>query len=129
MNRTRSLWMLSAVVGTSCVWWVGLRADEGSVTTPPSNRVVELLARIEKLERRVETLESRPQAVQQSTHTQAVVDEWLSPLPPSPSPSQPQFGIVYQLKRFTPEPSNANPPAPAGTAQKPPTAGGVEIRR
>jgi hypothetical protein len=57
MNRTRSLWMLAVVAGASCVWWTGLQADDNAATAPSSGQVAELLARIEKLERRVETLE------------------------------------------------------------------------
>ena len=65
MVRTRSLWMLAVVAGASCVWWTGLRADDKAAPTPPSSQTAELLARIEKLERRVETLEQSRQAVRQ----------------------------------------------------------------
>jgi outer membrane murein-binding lipoprotein Lpp len=65
MIRTRSLWMLAVVIGASCVWWTGLRADDDAAIASPSSQVAELLARIEKLERRVEALEGRPQASRQ----------------------------------------------------------------
>lgn len=107
MNRTRSLWMLAVLLGISCVWWTGLRADDVAVIAPPSDQTVELLARIEKLELRVQTLEKRTQAIHQVAVAPVVADEWVSPAPlgtPVPSPSQPQFGIVYQLKRFIPDP-------------------------
>ena len=106
MNRPRLFWMLAVVAGVSCVWWTGLRADDddATVAAPPSNQIAELLARIEKLERRVQVLEAKPSAIQQSTHAVATTDEWVSPAPPASNPSQPQFGIVYQLKRFVPDP-------------------------
>lgn len=127
MNRIRSLWMLAVVAGASCVWWTGLRADDEVVIAPPSFQVAEVLARIEKLERRVEALETRPRAIQQSTHAVATADEWVSPVPPASQPNQPQFGIVYQLKRFIPDPPTAKQPAPDG--KKYFMSGGVEIRR
>lgn len=65
MNRTRSLWMLAAAIGASCVWWTGLRADEATEVSSPSSQIAELLARIEKLERRVEAFEGRQQASRQ----------------------------------------------------------------
>ena len=104
MNRPRLFGMLAVVAGASCVWWTGLRADDATVAAPPSNQIAELLARIEKLERRVEVLEAKPRAIQQSNHAVATTDEWVSPAPPASNPSQPQFGIVYQLKRFVPDP-------------------------
>ncbi len=127
MTRTRSLWMLAVVAGALCVWWTGLRADDATAVAPPSGQTAELLARIEKLERRVEALEGKTFAIQPSTHAQVGTDEWVSPIPPASQPTQPQFGIVYQLKRFIPDPPTANQSAPAGP--KSVTSGGVEIRR
>lgn len=104
MSRTRSLWMLAVVAGASCIWWTGLRADDEAAVAPPSSLIAELLARIEKLERRVETLEKKPiAAVVQQTHVVATADEWVSSAPPVSQPTQPQFGIVYSLKRIVPE--------------------------
>ena len=127
MARARSLWMLAVVAGALCVWWTGLRADDATTVARPLNQTADLLARIEKLERRVEDLEGKAFAVQQSTHAQVGTDEWVSPIPPASQPTQPQFGIVYQLKRFIPDPPPANQSAPAGP--KSATSGGVEIRR
>lgn len=130
MNRTRSLWMLAVVAGASCVWWTGLRADDEVAVAPPSNQTAELLARIEKLERRVQTLEQRTQAIHHTAVAPVVTDEWVSPTPLSPpalQPNQPQFGIVYQLKRFIPDPPTENQSAPAKPKYF--TSGGVEIRR
>ncbi|MBC8116892.1 MAG: hypothetical protein H7062_21055 [Candidatus Saccharimonas sp.] len=129
MTRTRLLWLLAVVAGASCIWWTGLRADDVTAVAPPLSQAADLLARIEKLERRVQTLEGRPHAVQLSTHAQTAADEWVSPAPPASPPNQPQFGIVYQLKRFIPEPPSANQPVPTGAGQKPLTFGDVEIRR
>ncbi len=106
MNRTRSLWILAVLAGASCVWWTGLRADDKTEATPPTDQTGELLARIEKLERRVQTLEQETQAIHQVAVAPIAVDEWVSPAPlatPAPPPSQPHFGIVYQLKRFIPD--------------------------
>ena len=104
MNRTRSLWMLAVVAGASCIWWTGLRADDEAAAAPPSSQTAELLARIEKLERRVETLETKSiVAPVQQTHVVATADEWVSSAPPAAQTSQPQFGIVYSLKRIVPE--------------------------
>lgn len=78
MNRTRSLWMLAVVAGASCVWWTGLRADDEAVFAPPSSQVAELLARIEKLERRVEALEGKQQASRQIDTLFVPTGGWLT---------------------------------------------------
>ena len=106
MNRTRSLWVLAVLAGVSCVWWTGLRADDKVASAPPSDQTAVLLSRIEKLEQRVQTLEQKTQAIHQVAVAPVVADEWVSPAPlatPAPPPSQPHFGIVYQLKRFIPD--------------------------
>ena len=127
MNRPRLFWMLAVVAGVSYFWWTGLQADDGTQVAPPSNRIAELLARIEKLERRVQVLETKPSAIQQSTHAVATTDEWVWPAPPASNPSQPQFGIVYQLKRLIPETTPVNQPAADGKLRF--RSGGIEITR
>lgn len=78
MNRTRSLWMLAVVAGASCVWWTGLKADDAAVVAPPSNQIAELLARIEKLERRVEALAGRQQASREVDSVFVPAGGWLA---------------------------------------------------
>ncbi len=100
------------------------RASEDAQATPPADPLAPLLARIEKLERRIDVLESRQQAIQQSHHVFATSDDWLPPTPvPASNPNQPQFGIVYQLKRLVPE-----APSDKKTAGKV-RSGGIEITR
>ncbi len=128
MSRTRSWWMLAVVAGASCVWWTGLRADDDAAVTPSSSQITDLLARIEKLERRVETLEAKPIAAPiQQTHVVATADEWVSSAPPAPQTSQPQFGIVYSLKRIVPETPIQQPEMRNGKPVY--RFGGVEINR
>ena len=104
MYRTPSWWMMAVVAGATCVWWTGLRADDEAAVAPPSSQITDLLARTEKLERRVEALEAKSIAPPiQQTHVVATADEWVSPAHPAPQTSQPQFGIVYSLKRIVPE--------------------------
>ena len=78
MVRSRSLWMLAVVAGASCVWWTGLRADDEAAVAPPASQITELLARIEKLERRVEALEGRPQAARQIDALFMPAGGWLT---------------------------------------------------
>ena len=128
MNRTRSWWMLAVVAGASCVWWTGLRADDEAAVAPPANQITELLARIEKLERRVDTLEAKPIATPvQQTYVVATADEWVSSTPPAPQTSRPQFGIVYSLKRIVPETPAQKPEIRNG--QPVYRFGGIEFNR
>jgi len=119
--------MLAVVAGVSGVWWTGLQADDVAAIAPPSRQIAELLARIEKLERRVEALETKPLPIQQSVHAVATTDEWVAPASPVPQSNQPQFGIVYQLKRFIPETPAANQPATDGKRRF--RSGGIEFNR
>ena len=127
MASWRTVLTLVIVAGGILALMTVSQADENPKPSSSPDRIAQLLARIEQLERRVQALEGRPQAIQQSTHVQVGTDAWVSPIPPVSQPSQPQFGIVYQLKRFTPDPPTANQSAPAGP--KSVTSGGVEIRR
>lgn len=127
MASWRSVMTLVAVTGGTLALMAVSQADEDSKADSSPDRIAQLLSRIEQLERRVQILEGKSQAVQQSTHTQTAADEWVSPVLPSPQPNQPQFGIVYQLKRFTPDLPNTNQPTPEG--KKYFMSGGVEIRR
>ena len=129
MAGWRTVLTLVVVAGGTLALMAVSQADEDSKADSSPDRIAQLLSRIEQLERRVQALEGRPPAVQQSTHTQAAADEWVSPAPAASQPNQPQFGIVYQLKRFIPEPPPAKQLAPGVTGQKPTTFGGVEIRR
>ncbi len=67
MYRTPSWWMMAVVAGATCVWWTGLRADDEAAVAPPSSQITDLLARTEKLERRVEALEAKSIAPPDST--------------------------------------------------------------
>lgn len=78
MNRIRSWWMLAVVAGASCVWWTALRADDEATAAPPPSQVAELLARVEKLERRVEALEGRQQASREIDILIAPAGGWLT---------------------------------------------------
>ncbi|MEK6259724.1 MAG: hypothetical protein AABP62_13990 [Planctomycetota bacterium] len=129
MASWRTVLTLVIVAGGILALMAVSQADENPKPGSSPDRIAQLLARIEQLERRVQTLEGGPQAVQQSTHAQTAADEWVSPAPPASPLNQPQFGIVYQLKRFIPEPPSANQPVPTGAGQKPLTFGDVEIRR
>ena len=129
MAGWRTVLTLIVVTGGTLALMTVTQADEDPKPDSSPDRIAQLLSRIEKLEQRVQALEGRPPAVQQSTHVQAAVDEWVSPAPPASQPNQPQFGIVYQLKRFIPELPPASQIAPGVAGQKPLTFGGVEIRR
>ena len=77
-NRSRSLFALACIVGISCVWMTLLRADEQSPTKGSDDRVAQLLARIERLERRVETLEGNRQAARQIDSILVPAGGWLA---------------------------------------------------
>ena len=98
MNRTRSWWMLAVVAGASCVWWTGLRADDEAAIAPPSSQITELLARIEKLERRVEALEGRRQA---SREIDTVFEQTVGTLPAPWITEQP--GLSHGALRLSPK--------------------------
>ncbi len=98
MNRPRLFWMLAVVAGASCVWWTGLRADDATVTAPPSNQIAELLARIEKLERRVETLEDRRQAVRQIDTLFVPAGGWLPTPAVEPKPALSHGALILPPK-------------------------------
>ena len=70
--------MLAVVAGASCVWWTGLRADDEAAVAPPSSQITDLLARIEKLERRVEALDGRQQASREVDSVFVPAGSWLA---------------------------------------------------
>lgn len=126
MASWRNVLALVVVTGGTLMLMALSKADEASKPGSSPDRIAQLLLRIEQLERRVQTLEGRPHAIQQSTHAQIDTDEWVSPAPPASQPNQPQFGIVYQLKRFTPDLPSTNQSAPDGIKN---IFGGMGIHR
>ena len=128
MNRTRSLWMLAVVAGASCVWWTGLRADDEAAVAPPSSPITELLARIEKLERRVETLEGSKQASREVDSVFVPAGGWLATPPSDAKPGlghgtlivpqrneRPAGGVFLPRHvEFTPDPPSPNQPTRVG---------------
>ena len=124
MNRTRSWWMLAVVAGASCVWWTGLRADDAAAVAPPSSQITDLLARIEKLERRVEALEGRQQASREVDSIFVPAGGWLATPPVETKPGlahgtlivpqrdeRPAGGVFFPRHvQFTPEASPVNSP-------------------
>lgn len=77
-NRSRSFIGLACVVGISCAWMTLLRADDASSTKASDDRVAQLLARIEKLERRVESLEGNRQAAREIDSILVPAGGWLT---------------------------------------------------
>ncbi len=141
MNRTRSWWMLAAVAGASCVWWTGLRADDEAAVAPPSSQITDLLARIEKLERRVEALEGRQQASREVDSVFVPAGGWLATPPVEtksglahgtlvvPQQAERPAGGVFLPRHvvITPETPNEKPVKPNGQSVF--RSGGVEFTR
>ena len=124
MNRVRSWWMLAVVAGASCVWWTGLRADDEATVAPPASQITDLLARIEKLERRVEALEGRQQASRDVDAVFVPAGGWLATPQGEAKPGlthgtlvvpqkdeRPSGGVFFPRHvQFTPEtPSESSP--------------------
>lgn len=129
MASWRNVLVLVVVTGGTMTLMAWSKADEVSIPGSSPDRLAHLLLRVEQLERRVESLEGRPREIQQSTLARIGADQWVTPAPPAPQPSPPQFGVVYQLKRFVPESPLAPLPSPGVAGQNPLPFGGVEIRR
>ena len=65
MTRSQKVSLTVFLLGAPCVWMSLLRADDTSSSGASDDRAKQLLARVEKLERRVETLEQGRHAVRQ----------------------------------------------------------------
>ncbi len=102
MNRARSLWILAVLAGASCVWWTGLRADDTAAVAPPSDQTAELLARIEKLERRVSEIEGKQQAARQIDTLFAPVGGWLAAPAGEAKPALPPGALIVPPKAERP---------------------------
>lgn len=127
MAGWRTVLTLIIVTGGTLALMAVSQADEQPSTTSSPDRITQLLSRIEQLERRVQALETKPTAIQQSTHAVATTDEWVAPASPVPQSNQPQFGIVYQLKRIIPETPATNQPTADGKLRF--RSGGIEFNR
>ena len=94
--------MLAIVAGVSSVWWTGLRAEDKAAPGPPSSQTAELLARIEKLERRVETLEQNRQAVRQIDTQFVPAAGWLNGRPEDAKTPLPHGALIVPPKATRP---------------------------
>ena len=101
-----------------------MRADDAAAIAPPSSQITELLARIEKLERRVEALEGRQQASREVDAVFVPAGGWLATPPSEAKPGlahgtlivpqqaeRPAGGVFFPRHvQFTPEASPENSP-------------------
>ena len=122
MNRVRLLALLVVIAGASSAWWGRLRADDESATAPSQSQIVELLKRVEKLEHRVEVLERGVIPAITDNRVETTSSEKGRGASASTERQPPEVGIIYRLKRFTPE----KPQEPPRTAFQ---SGGVTITR
>ncbi len=133
MNRTRSWWMLAVVAGASCVWWTGLRADDEAAIALSSSPITELLARIEKLERRVETLEGSKQASREVDFIFVPAGGWLATPPSDAKPGLAHGTLIAPLREERPAGGTFFPRhvviTPETPNQKPETRSGQSVFR
>ena len=101
-----------------------MRADDEAAVAPPASQTTDLLARIEKLERRVEALEGRQQASREVDSIFVPAGGWLATPPVETKPGlahgtlivpqrdeRPAGGVFFPRHvQFTPEASPVNSP-------------------
>lgn len=111
VNRNLSWTFFAVITAASLAWWSGLQANDGNETTSQSKEITELLVRIKKLEHRVEVLEQGTQPIALRSHVEPSLSE-DGPRAPAPSQAEPpQVGIIYRLKKFTPDKPESAPKA------------------
>ena len=102
MTRSQKMSVAVCVLGASCLCLTLLRADEKLSSGASDDRVAQLLARIEKLERRVETLEQGRLAVRKVDRQLVPAAGLLDGRPEDAKPALPHGAIVVPPKAERP---------------------------
>ena len=102
MTRSQKMSLTVFLLGAPCVWMSLLRADDKSSSVAGDDPVKQLLARIEKLERRVETLEQSRQAVRQIDAQFVPAAGWFSGRPEDWNTPLPHGALIVPPKAARP---------------------------
>ncbi len=102
MFRTGSLLGLAGVACAMFFWFTKLRANDEAVSSAPTDQIAQLLARVEKLERRVEALETKQQAARQIDSLFLPAAGWLTAPPTDGKPVLPHGALIVPPKSETP---------------------------